>query len=82
VKIAQIVASIEPRHGGPSVSVPKLAAALAGLGHDVELLATAPDGGEARREGTLQVRIFARAWPESICASRGWRAVCAPRSAT
>jgi hypothetical protein len=71
MRLIHIVPSIEARYGGPSVSVPRLAAALADLGHDVELLATAPDGGEAHREGALQVRIFARAWPESICASAG-----------
>ena len=71
MRLIQIVPSIEPRYGGPSVSVPKLAGALADLGHDVELLATAPGGGETRRAGALQVRIFARDWPESICASAG-----------
>jgi hypothetical protein len=69
--LIHIVPSLESRYGGPSVSVPKLSAALAGMGHDVELLATAPGGAETRREGALQVRIFARDWPGNICASAG-----------
>ncbi|HEX2852734.1 MAG TPA: glycosyltransferase [Opitutaceae bacterium] len=74
MKIAQIVPSMELRQGGPSVSVPNLAAALAGLGHDVELLATEPGPGTAKTEGAMRVETFRRDWPQRLCPSAGLRA--------
>ena len=44
MRISQIVASLDPRSGGPSVSVPGLSGALARLGHDVTLFSTTTPG--------------------------------------
>ena len=46
---------------------------LAGIGHDVELLATEPGAGGARTEGALRVETFHRDWPQLICPSSGLR---------
>jgi len=73
MRVTHIVPSLEARHGGPSKAVPPLAAALAQLGHDVELLSTGPVA-ETRKQGNLSVRIFPRGSPASICPSRGLRA--------
>ena len=40
MRLSHVVSSIDPRFGGPSVSVPNLAAALAHAGHVVSLFAT------------------------------------------
>ena len=70
MKIAQIVASIESRHGGPSRSVRGLASGLAQLGNDVSLLSTVPRGtGVAQTEGNLVTRIFARERPQLLSLS-------------
>lgn len=73
MKIAQIVASIEARHGGPSRSVLALSTGLATLGHEVELLTT---GAEQRFEtdevSGLNLRCFHREW-ESITVSSNLR---------
>jgi len=70
MKIAQIVPSLESRHGGPSRSVLGLASGLAQTGHAVDLLSTAPGGtGAARTEGSLVTRIFSRDWPQAVCPS-------------
>ena len=70
MKIAQIVPSLESRHGGPSRSVLGLASGLAQTGHAVELLSTAPDGnGAVQIEGDLSTRIFSREWPQAVCPS-------------
>ncbi|HEV8074077.1 MAG TPA: glycosyltransferase, partial [Opitutaceae bacterium] len=73
MRVTHIVPSLEARHGGPSKAVPPLAAALAGLGHEVELLSTGPVA-ETRKDGSLHVRIFPRGHPASLCPSRGLRA--------
>lgn len=70
MRIAQIVPSLETRHGGPSVSVPKLSAALARLGHQVDLLTTGAETAPSEaKEAGLSVRHFPRARPDWICAS-------------
>jgi glycosyltransferase involved in cell wall biosynthesis len=70
MKIAQIVASLESRHGGPSRSVLGLAAALAENGHTVGLLATAPDHNQTTRNtGNLTTRLFPREWPQAFSVS-------------
>ncbi|MDF3056747.1 MAG: glycosyl transferase group 1 [Rariglobus sp.] len=70
MRITQIVASLESRHGGPSRSVRGLAAGLAQAGDTVELLSTAPDGdGTARVDDGLTTRIFSREWPQMISPS-------------
>lgn len=74
MKICHIVPSLEERHGGPSKSVRRLASALAGLGHEVDLLATRPDGAAPPvREGPVRVLEFRRDRPEFLCVSAGLR---------
>lgn len=74
MKICQIVPSLEEQHGGPSRSVHDLSAALAAIGHEVELLATVPGRGMTRSFGGLAVRIYPRNWPRRICRSAGLKA--------
>ncbi len=74
MKIAQIVPSLEEKYGGPSRSVRKLAAALAALGQDVDLLSTRPgQGADPVQEGRLHVLQFRRDRPEFLCPSSGLR---------
>lgn len=73
MELVQIVPSLEVRHGGPSVSVPALSAALAVIGHDVTLLATGPHRVSERRADRFQVRISVRGRPGGICPSAGLR---------
>ena len=56
MKVAHIVGSLESRYGGPSRSVRRLAAATADLGHDVDLLTSAPVAEPVETEGRLHVR--------------------------
>jgi glycosyltransferase involved in cell wall biosynthesis len=70
MNLCQIVPSLEERHGGPSKSTRELSAALARQGQNVSLLATSPDSGGAMREGSLDIRTYARSWPPQFCASR------------
>jgi glycosyltransferase involved in cell wall biosynthesis len=75
MRIAQIVASLESRHGGPSRSVRALAGSLAGAGHPVALLGTAPvDEVADRNDGHLTTRLFRREWPETFAPSAFLRA--------
>jgi len=74
VKVCHIVPSLEARHGGPSKSALNLATALARGGSEVELLATDPGPGWRRTDGRLEIRVFHRGWPRSICPSPGLRA--------
>jgi glycosyltransferase involved in cell wall biosynthesis len=70
MRIAQIVPSLEEKHGGPSKSVQRLAAALSRFGHEVDLLATRPGNETAATEdGRLRVMQFRRDRPEFLCAS-------------
>jgi glycosyltransferase involved in cell wall biosynthesis len=72
VKIAQIVASLEARHGGPSRSVRGLSGALAAAGHEVELLTTEPGVSKAETPAPgLTVRTFPREWPQTLATSSG-----------
>jgi glycosyltransferase involved in cell wall biosynthesis len=72
VRIAQIVASLEARHGGPSRSVRGLSAALAAAGHEVELLTTEPGLSKVETPARgLTVRTFPRQWPQSLATSSG-----------
>lgn len=68
MRIAQIVPSLEARHGGPSRSVRALAGALAQT-HDVELLTTEPNTDSVENEGRLVLRRFPRQWPQSLASS-------------
>jgi len=75
VRIAQIVASLEARHGGPSRSVLGLATGLASIGHEVELLTTEPGPPQIRQPAPgLTIRRFSREWPQSLSASAGLKA--------
>ena len=70
MRIAQIVPSLEEKHGGPSKSVQRLAATLSRFGHEVDLLATRPGNETAATEdGRLRVLQFRRDRPEFLCAS-------------
>lgn len=57
-RVVHVVAGLDPRHGGPSYSVPRLCQALAGSGTQVDLLSVAepgtPPGSECSREFPLQ----------------------------
>ena len=71
MRIVQIVASLEARHGGPSISVPKLANAMAEFEPTIELLATGPERATRRVAAPCPQQIFPRGWPESLCPCRG-----------
>ncbi len=70
--VAQIVSSLDLRHGGPSRSVRGLASGLAALGEQVELLTTYSAGEtppEQPAEGP-RVRAFSRQPPEALARSK------------
>lgn len=71
MRIAQIVPSLESRHGGPSVSVPAVSAGLAQIGHEVTLLATGQASDPPAPGAGLTVRTFPRGWPAAVCPSSG-----------
>lgn len=72
--LAQIVASLETRHGGPSQSVPNLAQGLADLGHRVDLLATGSETCAAVTTGQLTTEVFPRERPSFLSPSAGLQA--------
>jgi glycosyltransferase involved in cell wall biosynthesis len=63
MRIAQIVASVDPRLGGPSVSVPRLARALSRLQHKVDLVSIDAHPGDPEINGFLTATKFAPSWP-------------------
>lgn len=71
MRIAQIVPSLEARHGGPSRSVRGLAEGLACGGHTVELLTTGPLDAvpAAGKSASLSTHAFPRQWPSAIAPS-------------
>jgi len=71
--IAQIVPSLEERHGGPSKSVRAIATALSLTGNTVELLTTAPLAADPEKNETLTIETFRRDWPQKFCPSRSLR---------
>ncbi|MES2692483.1 MAG: glycosyltransferase [Verrucomicrobiota bacterium] len=74
MRLTQIVPSLDPSSGGPSISVPSLSAALARLGHEVELLAThAPDSPASRIAEPARVKMFPRGWPAMLQRSSALR---------
>lgn len=74
MRIAQIVASLEARHGGPSRSVRSVASALAELGHEVDLLTTEPGSeSEERLAAGLVARRFRRERPLGLAVSAALR---------
>ena len=71
MKIAQVVPSLEARHGGPSRSVRGLAGGLAEIGHSVELLTTGPLAPDASPPvGALRIQTFDREVPAMLARSR------------
>lgn len=64
--ICHIVASLDPRHGGPSKAVRTLAQAQAQLGNRVELMFGA-DQPSVQTEGNLTARGLRRGWPSKLC---------------
>jgi glycosyltransferase involved in cell wall biosynthesis len=74
MKIAQIVASLESRHGGPSQSVRGLAGALASAGQLTDLVTTQPSRARVHTEGNLTLNAYLRGTPETFCPSSGLRA--------
>lgn len=81
MKLTHVIPSLESRHGGPSTSVPALAAACAQIGHDVTLLATVRGRGESRMDGRLATRLLRRDWPEFLCPSVDLQSVLAAQAA-
>jgi glycosyltransferase involved in cell wall biosynthesis len=73
MKVAHIVASIEPKYGGPSISVPHLCKALAQAGHTIDLLTTCPGNAYSETNDSLSIHVFRRSWPGAICPSTGLR---------
>lgn len=67
MRIAHIVGSLEARYGGPSRSVRRIADATAELGHEVELLTSAPAPLAAEISGRMHVRTWRRGWPGAFC---------------
>lgn len=74
MRIAHVVGSLGLRWGGPSVSVPRLARALAEAGHAVQLLAAGTADGAVREEPGLKLVRFPRRWPAVISRSPPLRA--------
>lgn len=67
MRIAQVVASLEARHGGPSRSVLGLARGLAAQGAATELLTTDSAGDQTEADDSgLTVRRFRREWPQRV----------------
>lgn len=73
MKLCHVIASLEEKYGGPSKSVHALSAALARIGHAVDLLATDPARSGMRVEGRLRVSTFQRDWPQRLSCSAGLR---------
>jgi glycosyltransferase involved in cell wall biosynthesis len=72
MKIAQIVPSLQARHGGPSRSVRGLAAGLARTGQDVSLLTTGPlEESPPLFAAGLSTHAFTRQWPEALARATG-----------
>ena len=67
MRVAHIVGSLEARYGGPSRSVRHLASATAELGHEVDILTSAPSAVPIETRGTLNVRTWQRGWPGALC---------------
>ena len=72
MRIAQIVASLEARHGGPSVSVPRLADAQA-ADQEVTVFTTGNVPTSLRESMHCSVHTGPRGWPESFCLAPGLR---------
>lgn len=73
MKIAQIVATVDARLGGPSVSIPRLARAFADAGNKVSLLSTHSQPEAPLTHGKLTTQVFLRNWPHSLSASSDFK---------
>lgn len=74
MRICQLVASLDERHGGPSKSVYALCRGLADLGHEVDLFTLNTSDTEIRDEGRLRVRAYRREHPQFLARSSAlWR---------
>jgi glycosyltransferase involved in cell wall biosynthesis len=75
VRILHVVASLDPRYGGPSTTVPRMCSALASRGHQVALLTTDRGRGWRRAEQDaltgVAVSCHAEHWPRGWAASTG-----------
>jgi glycosyltransferase involved in cell wall biosynthesis len=71
MKIAQIVTTLDAWGGGPSVSVPKLADALAVLGNDVDILTTSSSKVSNSRTGASKIKVFESFCPHTLGISYG-----------
>src|SRR6266516_6180386 len=79
MKILHVIASLAPRYGGPSATVPGLCRALTERGHAVEVYTTNIDGDGAMAVelgtpvlvGGVPVTHFAGHWPRSFSTSLG-----------
>lgn len=69
MRITQIIANLDPRNGGPSVSVPRLSRALAERGHVVSLCSLAQHQAVIAREQNFTQLSFAQAWPARLSRS-------------
>jgi len=73
MRACHIVPSLDGRSGGPSVSVPALAGALAQAGHEVSLLSTTPGPDGTLETGPLVARLFHHRWPARLAVAPGLR---------
>lgn len=69
MKTGQIVASVDPRNGGPSVSVPRLCRALADRRIEVSLLSTHSTPREPATHSHLTTQVFRQEWPARLSRS-------------
>lgn len=69
MKIAQLVSTLDPRHGGPTRSVTATAKALAARGHEVEMLSTGSGAAHPCAEDGVTVRVFRRDPPAALAIS-------------
>ncbi len=67
MRVALVVPDLDPSSGGPAVNVPRLGAALAGLGVEVELHTLGPVPPDAG--AGLRVLDASRAWPRRLARS-------------
>jgi glycosyltransferase involved in cell wall biosynthesis len=75
MRILHVVASLDPRYGGPSIVVPRTCSALAARGHHVELLTTdrGRGNGLVEQDASTQVAVSRHAvhWPRTWATSTG-----------
>jgi glycosyltransferase involved in cell wall biosynthesis len=60
-----VIAGLDPAHGGPSYSAPRLCAELAALGADVRLFHIDGGGGAPAEPASYELRGFAQDWAQA-----------------